>query len=773
MIAMDKKTDIKKSSAMNSDKESILAIVLRWAVYGISLIPLVVWQDYVSPFHFGKSLTLRVMVEIMFVFYAFLVLRDRSYLPKATPIFIISILFFVAYGISTIFSFDVASSLWGTLERMGGLYSLIHIALFFVMLCGLMKTTEHWKRMLQFSVVVSLLSAFYGFLQKTNLESVLGSGGRTKIFGTLGNPALFAGYMLTSLYLAAGLALSDWKRGAIKYLWIAIALINSLAVLMSGVRGSVIALFVGWFILLMGIGYLSKTKIVTRTGWAIVALVMLAFFSIQIFKDTDFVKKSQYLARYADFSFSSYTIQTRTWTWTSGLQGWMETPRAMFIGFGPENFQIPFVRHFNPNHFKGPGSETLFDRAHNMFIEVLVTMGIIGFIIYIAMFSAIVQQMTSFLKEKFNERKNSKINFDDPYVVWPLVMISIIVTYCIHNFFIFDTTANYIAIFTAIGYASFISLPKGDSDKSRKSIAPSYVAFGVSALLAIFSAYSIYLFNVLPAQANYKTTRAMVANWTGNVEDSFTQFREAIEANTPYSPDLLPKLTQVLMERYSGGNIPKEALPILEFAFKQHVELARSKPYDNLNALYAARMAVILGRIQGGEKYNDIALQLVQLSLNVAPKFVRSYYELGQVYLNKGDKENALKAFQQAAELSPTAGIGYWYVGNVLLDLGRRDEAVASIKKSADLGHAPKTEEYVRLASLFIKNKDYTNAVRIYDALLEKDSNNTQLRATIASGYADMKNLPKALEQLRAIIQIDPKLRPDVEDFANKIGVRL
>lgn len=764
--------DTKKTAT--SAKEPLLAVILRWMLYATTLIPLVIWQDYISPFHFGKALTLRVMVEIMFVIYAIVVLRDRSYLPKATPIFITTCLFFVAYAISTLFSFDAFTSVWGTLERMGGLYSLAHLALFFVMLSGIMKTYEHWTMLLKFSVVVSLISAGYGFLQKTNLEWVLGSGGRSKIFGTLGNPALFAGYMLTSLFLSLGLAFTEWKKsGFLKYLWLGIALIGSLSVLMSGVRGSVIALFVGWFIVLMCIGYLTKMKRIVQGGVAIATIVALSFVMIQIFKDTDFVKKSQYLARYSDFSFSSYTIQTRTWTWTSGLQGWLESPRAMFVGFGPENFQIPFVMHFNPNHFRGPGSETLFDRAHNMFIEVLVTMGIIGFIVYIAMFSSIAQQMFNFIREKYNQRKSSKISFDDPNLIWPFMIIAIIIAYCIHNFFIFDTTANYLAILVAIGFASYLSIKNQNQDEIRKPITSDYIAISVAVVLIVISSYSIYTFNVLPARANYMTTRAMISNWTGNTSEAFKQFKEAIEMNTPFTPDLLPKLTQALMERYSSGEIQKEALEPLEYALKKHIELSKERPYDNLNPLYAARMAVILGRIQGAEKYNDIALQLAQHALSIAPKFVRTYYEVGQIYLNKGDKENALQAFRQAAELSPTAGIGYWYVGNVLLDLGRRDEGVASIKKSADLGYAPKNEEYLRLANLFIKNKDDANALRIYEAILQREPNNAQIRATIAAGYVQLKQSEKALEQLRAIIKIDPKLQSDVEAYAKSVGLKL
>ena len=762
------KDNLPKHSKESTEKEPLLAVILRFCVYALACIPLVIFQDYFSPFHFGKAVVLRSLVDLMMIGYVFLVIRDRSYLPRVNSIFLSVILFGIAYAFTSFTSYDVDSSIWGSLERMGGLYSFVHIILFFVIMSGVLRTWNHWKVMLQITAIVSLLSSCYGFLQKTSWDWVLGSGGRTKIFGTLGNPALFAGYVLVAGFLSLGLALSEWKKGAlVRYLWLGIFLVNAIAVLMSGVRGSVVGLIVATFITGIAFAYITRHTVVIRSVIAAFVVLGAIVAALIVFKDSDFVKNSQYLARYSDFSPQSYTIQTRTWTWTSGLKGWFNDPRAMLIGFGPENFYIPFLQYFNPMHFRGPGSETLFDRAHNMPLEILITMGLIGFIIYVLMFASVLQHMIQMF---FSAKPSRSAHISDPYIVWPVILVAIIAGYSIHNFFIFDTTANYVVIFTAIAFATFLVSEKMNISFKKGEMADTSIAVLAAISVGITACFSIYLWNIKPAQANYTMTRGAIANYQNDTKQAFKLMEQAVSMGTPISFDLGAKFAQALMERYSGGEISQEGLVALQYMLKTYKQFSDERPYDNTSALYTARMAVILGRIKGNEKMNDVALALVQRAIDISPAFVRTYFELGQVYLNQSDPEKALAAFQKAADLAPQAPIGYWYVGNVLLELKRKDEAIKMIQKAVEGGYAPSKSDYIRLAGLFVKVNDIKNATTIYTSLVKSSPNDPQLRATLAAAYAQIGMIDKAVEQAREIVRIDPSLKPDAEAFLKTIG---
>jgi hypothetical protein len=100
--------------------ESSLARWLRYLVYATAFVPLIIFSEYMSPFHFGKVIVLRSMVEVMLVLYVLLVWRDRSYLPPRHPILWGLLGFTGAFILTTITSVAPLQSFVGTLERTGG-----------------------------------------------------------------------------------------------------------------------------------------------------------------------------------------------------------------------------------------------------------------------------------------------------------------------------------------------------------------------------------------------------------------------------------------------------------------------------------------------------------------------------------------------------------------------------------------------------------------------------------------------------------------------------
>src|SRR3989338_4135528 len=185
-----------------TNKESGLVKFIRFGIYLTALVPLVIWKDFISPFHFGKVLVFRSLIEILAVAYVVLILKNRSYLPHRDRIFWAFFFFVLTFTLTTITSVLPYPSFWGSLERMGGLWTFWHYFLFFVILTSVFTKKEHWQRLFELSIFVGVLSAFYGFGQRTDIQFFVGSGGRDRIFGTIGNPALFAGYQLFVVFLS-------------------------------------------------------------------------------------------------------------------------------------------------------------------------------------------------------------------------------------------------------------------------------------------------------------------------------------------------------------------------------------------------------------------------------------------------------------------------------------------------------------------------------------------------------------------------------------------
>src|SRR3989338_331611 len=436
-------------------KESVLAKILTWLTYAAAFVPLIIFKDYISPFHFGKVVVFRSLVEIMAVFYILLIWKNRTYLPKMTRVGWAFFFFALAFSITTATSIIPYPSFWGSLERMGGLFTFWHYFVYFIIITAIFRSEKDWFNLFKVVIGVGVLSAFYGFLQRTELEWVVGSGNRSRIFGTIGNPALFAGYQILASFLSLTLFFRFGNSQNSRIFYGISGAIMIIAALMTAVRGSVLGIGIGFltFALLYATAYKS-----TKAKKALLAMIGLLFLFVVLallFKNSSFVQSSGYLKRITNFSVQDYTIQTRFWAWEAGLKGWKESPKTILFGWGPENFNIPFSKYFNPLFYRGPGSETLFDRAHNMFVEILVTMGLAGFLTYLWIFGASLRSLWRTIYRKDT-------------MLYGVGFISLLIDYAIHNSFIFNTSANFLVFFTILGFISFLS--SGSSQKESGDV---------------------------------------------------------------------------------------------------------------------------------------------------------------------------------------------------------------------------------------------------------------------------------------------------------------
>lgn len=751
-------------------QEPILAKILRWGIYALAFLPLIIFNDFLSPFHFGKVVVFRSIVEVLAVLFLILVIRDKSFRLKPTPLFWSITVFTLAFGLATLTSVSKLPSFWGSLERMGGWYSFIHFWIFFVIMDSVFYKKEHWLRLINIVLLVGLLSAFYGFFQKSSIKWFIGSGGRTKIFGTIGNPALFAGYIIFSAFISAAMFSLSKAWNWAKFFYLIVFISSGIAVLLSGVRGSVLAMIVG--ILLFGFLYaraFDSKRIKKYTVIFLVVLISTAAILVSL-KNTDFVKNSQYLTRYADISPTTYTVNTRLWAWQAGLQGLADSFKTILVGYGPENFNIPFSKHFNPKFFRGIGSETLFDRAHNQFVEILVTMGFLGFIAYLGIYFYAFSALKS-LRIKAG-RENSELR------ILSLGLWVTLIAYIIHNSFIFDTSANFLLFFTVLGFINYLIKANISSQTSPEPIKkiisetslvlPSMV--GIVGL--IFALFLIYQTNIVPAKANYTTTRGVVSTWAKNHDGAVSFFKKALTYETFGKYEIRHRHAQYLLE-YSNSRVIDEKLKdellfVIESVKKNIAEF----PHDYLPHLYISRAYILLGKNDPSSPYNDLALENARQAQKISPTFIRTYFELAQAYLNKKDYAKAAAEFKKAVELNPDVGISWWYLGVTQFELENRTEALNSLEKAflATNAYDANVDDLNRMLNIYIGVGDLNKIAKIYVRLTELDPNNAQYHASLAATYSQLGKIDEAVLQAKAASDIDSSFEPDARAFVKSLG---
>ena len=743
-------------------QESNLVKFIRFGIYLTALVPLVIWKDFISPFHFGKVLVFRSLIEILAVAYVVLILKNRSYLPHRDRIFWAFFFFVLTFTLTTITSVLPYPSFWGSLERMGGLWTFWHYFLFFVILTSVFTKKEHWQRLFELSIFVGVLSAFYGFGQRTDIQFFVGSGGRDRIFGTIGNPALFAGYELFIVFLSLMMYFNPKNTQGHKTLYLFAFTVTSIAVLMTAVRGSLLGYAVGLLIF----AFLWMRHKRSRIGKiAFRSFISLAFLFVAfsfLFGNSSFVKNSGYLSRVTSLSFSSPTVQTRFWAWQAGLKGWGESPKTILLGWGPENFNIPFSKNFNPKFFVGAGSETLFYRAHNMFVEILVTMGIIGFLAYINIFIAMFASLRKLLK-------------NSDFAVYGLGLISAVIAYMVHNSFIFDTSANFIIFFIIMGFVSYLSLSqkKEEALVVKPIVASKSLVNAVGMILAVLASVLIYKTNILPAKANYATTRAIVRSWAGDFNGAFAKYKESLSYDVPGKYEYRHRLAQYLVG--GGGPSLKEerVRDAFEYTLAEVETNIKENEIDYLPYLYASRLHIMLGKDDPKSPYNDKALGYSLKALELSPTFIRTYYEIAQAYLNKKDYPKAIEFFQRAVDLNPQTGLSYWYLGAAKLESGDTSGLNKYLEKALAGGYSPNEQEYLRIVNVYLVKKDFAMIADIYERIIKINPKNPQHHASLATAYANLGRIDDAVVMARKAVQVDPSFKADAEVFLRSLGREL
>jgi tetratricopeptide (TPR) repeat protein len=112
----------------------------------------------------------------------------------------------------------------------------------------------------------------------------------------------------------------------------------------------------------------------------------------------------------------------------------------------------------------------------------------------------------------------------------------------------------------------------------------------------------------------------------------------------------------------------------------------------------------------------DGALELLKKAVEVNPKNVDAWMEIGGIYFDKRLFEKEISAFQKAVEADPKNYDAHSYLGSAYEDQGFYDRAMEQYKEALKI-QPDDVESREKLVLLMIMNKDKLNALREYEML--------------------------------------------------------
>lgn len=265
---------------------------------------------------------------------------------------------------------------WGSLLRANGWWIWVHVmagTLLAVSLC-----TQVWRdRLVRVVAGMGGIVAMLGWLGTVFPGwSWIGSTG--SVISSFGNASFLAGFLLISLgatgvaYVRAQVAVRGW--------WVVLALVQVSALVATDSRAGLLGLVVG--VVMAGlwmVAHMERARAVRIAGG--VGAIVLLFVALQ------FVPASWGVPRALQIAPSAVTSQTRLLQWQAAWEGIWQRP---WFGWGRGAYPDVFAAQFNPESLVYAGSEAFNDDAHNAVLMVAVEMGVVGLVVWVALFVVVL-----------------------------------------------------------------------------------------------------------------------------------------------------------------------------------------------------------------------------------------------------------------------------------------------------------------------------------------------------------------------------------------------
>ena len=337
---------------------------------------------WVKAFSYGHI----VMLILSFIISIILIMKDKY---KFHKIDIFLLLIMILATISMVFAYKPEKALFGEWGRYEGLLTICYY-MFTLFLCSFVKK-EHKKIIVYAILSFGFIQVVYGLFQKFHLlgiEPVMNYK-EEWITGLTMNPNFFGTLMLICLSYSIGLFMDDENP----ILYIGAILLFLIGLLLSNTLSCVIGLI---FVLLYLLLYTIKNKYYKKL-FIILGIVLFAFTISHIFGVTrlvnDLVKTKNETVEISKGNVDNDYGTGRVELWKKTIK---VVPKYLLHGVGVDNFaNIIDGRAIMRNH-------KYYDKAHNEYLQILVTMGIFSLISYLCLHFIIIKNG---IKDSFKNKE--------------------------------------------------------------------------------------------------------------------------------------------------------------------------------------------------------------------------------------------------------------------------------------------------------------------------------------------------------------------------------
>ncbi|MGH7651983.1 MAG: O-antigen ligase family protein [Gemmatimonadaceae bacterium] len=683
-----------------------LAILLF--VLASLLVPLIVPSGFFFPYVFPRNIFFRVVIEAGTLALALAVCFGDSELDlRYEPIFWAIALFVATAFVSALFSPARDHSLYGDFERMGGVWAWLHLALFFLVLRTLRD--KDWPWVMNSALIVSLIVSALTILEHSRLaSSALASNSMLAASsGTVGNSGLLAAYLLFAIGIAAYLA-STGPR--LRFLYFAAAGIDLVAMAYAENRSTLIGLVAGTIVgsLIFGAIQTKRRKwLVPAAAVGFACLVAGAAAMIRAFPAGPVARNAPTVIQRLALTNPAGSDESRTMQWRAAIDGFKDRP---ILGYGLENHNLVWSAHLDPGIYRL--DTDIYDRAHNQFLEILATTGIVGAFAFLGIWLAI--GVTLFRAYRDGDVSPGSL----------AVLGGIQIAYAVYLCFWFvDLNSTMLWILVA-ALIAFRENPYGvlrpASAPFHRQRAPFVVAFASVVLVA----GAIYSEAYLPLKANRDLARIDSFRPTlAEATKDFDQLARAPSHLTAHTPLIMAEYLDWVRPDFPSLRRSANDRRMLEKAFAITLDAFRKEIHrDTLNdRLYTHEASTFLDaeEFYDSHDYADHAIDALQRAISLSPRRIQPRMLLATVYEDDHEFESARAVLDDALRVDPELGEPRYRLAQDDFRRGKTDSAFVMLRSSLGHGYVGTPEIYLAIGKHLEFSGHPSDAARLYSSYLE------------------------------------------------------
>jgi O-antigen ligase/tetratricopeptide (TPR) repeat protein len=717
---------------------------ILWSFYTLFLItPLFFWPDNSELFEFNKMRLVYGLTVIISTAWLVRMIQEKRFIFKQTILDIPIVLFFASQIISTVFSIDIHTSIWGYYSRSnGGLLSVIsYIVLYYAFVSNITK--DYIDRMIKFLVTGGVLVSLYAIPEHFGMSpscliltnefnaTCWVQDVQARVFATLGQPNWLAAYLAMVVFPAIYLFLTE-KKQLLKYWHFISVVLIYMAFTFTYSRGGMLGFLAG--LLIFAAGYLiiknrhprldrgsagnSQTDSRLRENdekkkQKNLIVVISAFIVINLLFGSALTGSFRLLQQNAPAARPGIVTggtqlenggtesgQIRLIVWQGAIDIFKHYP---LFGSGVETFAYSYYQFRPLAHNTVSEWDFLYNKAHNEYLNYLATTGAVGLLTYLFMIGIFSYTFVRFILKKHSEENTHQ----------KLLYIALFAGYCsflVQNIFGFSVVFIAVLFFLypafAFVFANQLQDPQKDLLKLLSSIKPAvrliykrtaYTKIAIIVVIIFGASYLMKVYSNWEADTYYKLGNDLTDS--GYVGEGFNNFITAI--------DLHP--TEPLYRAEIGFAAAASAVSRYENA---------TESGDPEEASDSARIK------QTAETQTELALAMSPKNTSIWRTAIRTYYQLSSI--DPIYKDKTIEILDKTIALAPTDPKLVFNKGLILASQNKLPEAIETLKKAVEL-KPDYRDAIVTLADFYFKNNQKSEALGLIDELLEKSPEDEDL----------------------------------------------